>query len=199
MGTLVEESFRNAMQALVDHDIELANQTIENDEQINKLEVEIQDKVIVLIATQQPVADDLRHIVTMLKIVTQLERMGDNAVHVARTAQELEGEEYLKPLIDLPKMSSIGVEMLHDILDAFAEKNDEKAKEVAKRDDEIDNLRDQVWRELITYMMEDTKFIHQAIHFLFITRWVERFGDHTTNISEWIVYDATGEHAELNL
>ena len=199
MGTLVEEALRNAMQALVDHDLELAEKTINDDDQINALELEIQDKLTVLIATEQPVANDLRHIVTSLKVVTQLERMGDHAVHVAKAVKRLGGEEYMKPLIDLPKMSAVGIRMLHDVLNAFTEKNVEQAKEIAKQDDEIDELNNKVWRELITYMMEDSKYIRQATHFLFISRWLERFADHVTNISEWIVYDATGKHVELNL
>ncbi len=199
MGTLVEEAFRNAMEALKEHDLELAEKTIAGDEQVNKMELEIQDKLTVLIATEQPVAHDLRHTITCLKVVSQLERMGDHAVHIAKTAKKLEGEEYMKPLIDLPKMNTIGIQMLHETLTAFVDKDAEKARDICKRDDEIDDLNDQVWRELITYMMEDSSFIRQATSFLFISRWLERFGDHVTNISEWIVYDATGEHVELNL
>ncbi len=199
MGTLVEEKFRDAMQALKEHDIELAESTIEADKDINQMELDIQDKLTVLIATEQPVANDLRHIITSLKVVSQLERMGDHAVHIAKAAKQMEGQEYMKPLIDLPKMSSIGIQMLHETLNAFVEKDEQKAREISEMDDEIDELRDQVWRELITYMMEDTKFIRQATTFLFITRWLERFGDHVTNIGEWIVYDATGQHVELNL
>ncbi len=199
MGTLVEESFRNAMQALVDHDMELAEKIIVSDEKINDMELIIQDRLTVLIATEQPVANDLRHIVTSLKVITQLERMGDHAVHIAKAAKRLGGEEYMKPLIDLPKMSALGIQMLREVLAAFTERSEKKAREIAAMDDQIDNLNNQVWRELITYMMEDTKFIRQATHFLFIGRWLERFGDHVTNISEWIVYDVTGKHVELNM
>jgi phosphate transport system protein len=199
MGTLVEESMRDAIEALKEQNIELAEKTIAGDDNINQMELEVQDKLTLLIATEQPVAQDLRHIVTSLKVVSQLERMGDHAVHVAKAARRLEGEQYMKPLIDLPKMSSIGIQMLHEVLNAFIERDEQKARTIAEMDDQIDDLRDQVWRELITYMMEDTKFIRQATTFLFISRWLERFGDHVTNISEWIVYDASGEHVELNI
>lgn len=199
MGTLVEEAMQSAMHALKTKDYELAGRTIDNDEKINQLELEIQDKLTVLIATEQPVARDLRHIVTSLKVVTQLERMGDHAVHIAKSAIRLKDEEYIKPLIDLPKMSEIGVQMLHEVLTAFAECDEKRAQQIAQMDDQIDNLNNQVWRELITYMMEDSKLIRQATSLLFVSRWLERFGDHVTNISEWIVYDATGTHTELNL
>ncbi|MFW6209042.1 MAG: phosphate signaling complex PhoU family protein, partial [Spirochaetota bacterium] len=125
--------------------------------------------------------------------------MGDHAVHIAKSAIRLKGEDYVKPLIDLPKMGEIGVQMLHEILSAFTECDDKRAQQIAEMDDEIDNLNNQVWRELITYMMEDSSLIRQVTSLLFVCRWLERFGDHVTNISEWIVYDATGAHTELNL
>lgn len=199
MGTLVEEAMQNAMHALKVKDYELAKKTIEEDTKINQLELEIQDKLTILIATEQPVARDLRHIITSLKVVTQLERMGDHAVHIAKSAFRLKDEEYIKPLIDLPKMSEIGVQMLKEVLTAFVECDDKRARQIAEMDDQIDNLNDQVWRELITYMMEDPSLIRQATSLLFVCRWLERFGDHITNVSEWIVYDATGSHTELNL
>lgn len=199
MGTLVEEAVRNSMRALVEHDTQTAENVIADDEYINNLELTIQDKLTLLIATEQPVAEDLRHIITSLKVVTQLERMGDHAVHVAKGALRIAEEEYIKELIDLPQMAEYGIEMLHEVLNAFAENDKEKAIAVAKLDDKIDNLHNQVWRELLTYMMSDVKNINQATTLLFLSRWLERFGDHATNISEWIVYNCTGEHVELNL
>jgi len=199
MGTLVEEAIRNSMQSLVEHDGDLAQQIIDGDEKVNDMELQIQDQLTLLIATEQPVARDLRHIITSLKVVTQIERMGDHAVHISKTTLRLKDEEYIKPLLDLPKMADIGITMLHDILTAFTEGDAEKAREVAARDDELDNINDQIWRELLTYMMQDPTCFHQATSFLFVSRWLERFGDHVTNISEWIVYDATGEHVELNI
>jgi phosphate transport system protein len=198
MGAHVEESIRNAMQALVDQDEYIAQQVISGDDVINRLEVAIENKLTILIATEQPVAGDLRHIITSLKIISQLERMGDHAVHIAKAAKRMAGESYIKPLIDLPKMAEVGITMLHNVLTAFAESNKEQAIEMAKMDDRIDELHNQVWRELLTYMMQDVKNINQATSLLFVSRFLERFGDHSTNISEWIVYDATGDHIELN-
>lgn len=199
MGAYVEESVRNAMQALIDQDVSIADQVISKDEVINKLETEIENRLTILIATEQPVAGDLRHIITSLKIISQLERMGDHAVHIAKASKRMVDETYIKPLIDLPKMAEIGIVMLHDVLTAFAENNKEQAIAIAKMDDKIDELHNQVWRELLTYMMQDVKNITQATSLLFVSRFLERFGDHATNISEWIVYDCTGEHVELNL
>lgn len=199
MGAFVEEAIRKAMQAMVDQDSALAEKVILDDEIINDLEQSIQDKLTLLIAKEQPVAGDLRHVITSLKVVAQLERMGDHAVHIAKSAQRLSGETYMKELIDLPKMAEYGIEMLHEVLTAFADGDQDKAIAVAKLDDRIDHLHDQVWRELLTYMMQDVKYINQATSLLFVSRWLERFGDHSTNISEWVVYDCTGKHIELNL
>lgn len=199
MGAFVEESLRKAMKALSERDEALAQSVISGDDTINNLELEIQDRCTIMLATEQPVAGDLRHIITSLKIISQLERMGDHAVHIAKAVKRINGESLIKPLIDLPKMAEIGAEMVHEALSAYADGNSEKAVEVAQRDEAIDELHDQVWRELLTHMMEDTHSINQATTLLFVSRWLERFGDHATNISEWVVYDCTGNHVELNL
>jgi phosphate transport system protein len=198
MGTLVEEAIRKSMQALKARDTELANRVIEEDQVINQMELSIQDKCIVLIATEQPVAGDLRGLITTIKIVTQLERMGDHAMHVAKGALKLANENYMKKLIDLPRMADCAIRMIHEVLTAFMNNDQEKAIEVAEMDDEIDELHDQVMRECLTYMMQDPTNIPQATSFLFISRFLERLGDHVTNISEWICYNITGKHRELN-
>ena len=198
MGTLVEEAIRKSMQALKNQDVDLANQVIEEDNVINQLELSIQDRCIVLIATEQPVAGDLRGLITIIKIVTQLERMGDHALHVANGAIRLADERYMKKLIDLPRMAECAIRMIHEVLTAFMNNDEEKAMAVAGMDDEIDELHNQVMRECLTYMMEDPKNIPQATSFLFISRFLERLGDHVTNISEWICYNITGIHRELN-
>ncbi len=199
MGTYVEESIQKCINALVKKDKELAAKIIKEDELINDLEIAIQDDLTLLIATEQPVAGDLRHVITSLKIVTQLERMGDHAVHIAKTTLDIADQQYIKPLIDLPKMAAIGVQMLHDALSAFSESDRESACDIAREDDRVDQLRDQINRELVTYMFEDVQNLPQITSLLFISRWLERFADHVTNICEWIVYDCTGEHVELNL
>ena len=198
MGTLVEEAIRKSMQSLVERDMELAQDVISADRVINEMELSIQDECILLIATEQPVASDLRGLVTVIKIVTQLERMGDHAMHVAKGARNLAEQPYMKKLIDLPRMADCAIRVVHEILTAFMNNDLEKAVEVAAMDDEIDELHDQVMRECLTYMMQDPRNIPQATSFLFISRFLERLGDHVTNIGEWICYNVTGEHRELN-
>ncbi|HKK66243.1 MAG TPA: phosphate signaling complex protein PhoU [Clostridia bacterium] len=199
MGAHVEESVGKAMSALVNQDTVLAEQVIAGDEVINRCEQQIQDRLTVLIATEQPVAGELRHIITSLKVISQLERMGDHSVHIAKAAVKLAKEKFVKSLIDLPKMAEYGMNMIHEVLTAFSDRDKDKAIDVAQLDDRIDELHNQVWRELLTYMMADVSTINQATTLLFVSRWLERFGDHATNISEWVVYDSTGEHIELNL
>jgi len=198
MGTLVEEAIRKSMQALKDKDLELAKLVVDEDKIINQMELDIQDECIALIATEHPVAGDLRALITIIKIVSQLERMGDHALHVAKGALRLAGETYMKKLMDLPRMADCAIRMIHEVLTAFINNDQEKALEVARMDDEIDALHNQVMRECLTYMLQDPKYIPQATSFLFISRFLERLGDHVTNISEWICYNITGKHRELN-
>jgi phosphate transport system protein len=198
MGVMVEEALQRALESLVDQDEAKAREVIRGDEAVNRLEQEIEDRCIVLIAREQPVATDLRRLVTSLKIVTQLERMGDHALHVAKGTLRLLPEKYMKPLIDLPRMGQIVIGMIQDSLSAFLENNAQRAREVAGRDRQIDELHNQVMREVFTYMMEDSRNISQSISLLFVSRFLERIGDHVTNICEWVVYGATGERMELN-
>jgi phosphate transport system protein len=198
MGVMVEEALQRALESLVDQDEAKAREVIRGDEAVNRLEQEIEDRCVVLIAREQPVATDLRKLVTSLKIVTQLERMGDHALHVAKGTLRLLPEPYMKPLIDIPRMAELGIGMIQDVLTAFLDNDAQRAREVARRDQEIDDLHEQVMRELFTYMMGDSKHISQSISLLFISRFLERVGDHVTNICEWVVYAATGERVELN-
>ena len=198
MGVMVEEALRRAVESLVRKDGKLAQAVVVGDAAINRREQEIEDRCIVLIAREQPVATDLRKLVTSLKLVTQLERMGDHALHVAKGTLRLLPEAYMKPLIDIPRMAEIGIGMIRDALTAFLDNDAERAREVAQRDQQIDELHNQVMREVFTYMMENTSFISQSISLLFISRFLERIGDHVTNICEWVVYSATGERVELN-
>jgi len=198
MGVMVEEALHQAVKSLVNKDGELARAVVAGDAAINQVEQEIEDRCIVLIAREQPVATDLRRLVTSLKIVTQLERMGDHALHVARGTLRLLPEAYMKPLIDIPRMAEVGINMIRDVLTAFLDNDAERAREVASRDRLVDELHNQVMREVFTYMMENSKFISQSISLLFISRFLERVGDHVTNICEWVVYSATGERVELN-
>lgn len=199
MGVLVEEALRKAIDSLVGKDLELAQRVVEEDKAINRMQQQIEDQCIALIAREQPVASDLRRLITGLKIVTQLERIGDHALHVAKGTLRLAGQTYMKKLVDIPRIAEIGIGMTRDALTAFLNHDAELAREVAGRDQAVDDLHDQVIRELFTYMMENTKYISQAITFLFISRFLERVADHVTNICEWVVYSVTGEHVELNL
>ena len=198
MGVLVEEALRKSVTSLVEQDNEQAAKVVKDDEAINAMELDIEDRSTVLIAKEQPVASDLRNVITGLKIVTQLERMGDHAVHIAKTTLRLAGQTYMKPLIDIPRMGEVCVKMAREVLTAFMNDDADKARMVATMDEEVDDLHAQVQRELFTHMMEDTSKITQAIQLLFVSRYLERFADHITNISEWIIYGQTGAHVELN-
>ena len=199
MGVMVEEALHRAVESLVNKDGELARAVVAGDAAINQMEQEIEERCVVLIAREQPVATDLRKLVTSLKIVTQLERMGDHALHVAKGTLRILPEAYMKPIIDIPRMAGIGIGMIRDVLSAFLANDAALAREVARRDQEIDELHNQVMREVFTYMMQDPKYISQSISLLFISRFLERVGDHVTNICEWVVYSATGERVELNV
>lgn len=198
MGNMVEEAIDNSIKSLVTQDTELAEQVIRNDDVIDGMELRIEERCIKLIATQQPLAGDLREIFTTLKIITDLERMADHAVDIAKVAKRLAGERYIKPLIDIPRMAGLVREMVRDCLRAYINKNPDLAHSISEKDDEIDALYKQVFRELLVYMMEDPKTINQATQFIMVSRFLERIGDHTTNVCEWVVYMITGQRKDLN-
>jgi len=198
MSVMVEEALRRAIESLVAKDEVKAREVVAGDEAINRLEQAIEERVVVLIAREQPVATDLRRLVTCLEVVAQLERMGDHAQHVARGTLRLLPEPYMKPLIDIPRMAELLIVMIREALTAFLDNDEARARWVALRDREVDGLHEQVMREVFTYMMQDSRLIPQSISLLFISRFLERIGDHVTNICEWVVYGATGERVELN-
>lgn len=198
MGSIVEKQIHQCIEALVNQDAKLASKIIENDDLVDNLQKEIEDKCIKLIATQHPLAHDLRKIFTTSKIVTDLERMADYAVDIAKITTRLKGEKYIKQLIDIPRMGDIVKEMIKLSLDSYIEGNVEKAYQICKMDDEIDAIYKQVFSELLVIMMADSSAIKQATQFLFICKFLERFADHTTNICEWTIYLVTGEQKDLN-
>ncbi|MGI1691145.1 phosphate signaling complex protein PhoU [Thermoanaerobacter uzonensis] len=198
MGSLVEEAIANAIASLVNHDTELAQKVIDDDDRIDKMEVEIDNKCAKIIVTQQPIARDLRIVLTGLKIVTDLERMADHAVDIAKTTLRIAHQKYIKPLIDIPRMAEIVREMVKMSLDSYVRQDLELARAIGEKDDIVDALYKQVFRELLTYMMEDPRNIDQATQFLFVARYLERIADHATNICEWVIYLDTGEHIDLN-
>ncbi|MGM0370082.1 MAG: phosphate signaling complex protein PhoU [Bacillota bacterium] len=193
LGSMVEERIHKAIIALKEQDEEIAAEVIDNDDDIDDYQMKIEQECINLTALQQPVAIDLRRINMVSKMATDLERIADLAQNIAKIAKKLSRKDYVKPLVDIPKMASVAEEMVHDSLDAFVNSNSEKAREVAKRDDEIDSLDEQILRELLTYMMEDPNIVEQSNHLIFVSRYLERIGDHVTNICEDIIYIITAD------
>jgi phosphate transport system protein len=198
MGSLVSKAIGDSVLSLKNRDVGLAQKVIEMDSEIDALDHKIEEDCMRLLALQQPMARDLRLIISVLKMSIDLERMGDLALEIAVITKITAIVPPIKPLVDLPRMSDICQEMLKDIMIAFENKDVELAKVVAKRDDEIDMLFDQVRRELISYMIEDPKKITGAQHLTFVARYLERIGDHMTNLSENVVFMVTGERVELN-
>ncbi len=192
MGGLVEDQIIQAVRALVDRNEPLARTTIERDHTVNRLDVEIDDLSIKLLALHQPAARDLRLITTALKITTDLERIGDYAEHIAERAVELSAELPIKPLIDIPRMADLARDMLHRSLDAFVREDTDLALAVCNSDDAIDKLHDQVFRELLSFMVEDPTVISRAMRLLFVSKYLERVGDHATNIAEMVIFMVKG-------
>jgi len=198
MGTLVVRALELSMQALMDQDEKIAGEIIESDQSINNLEIEINNQCTTLIAEEQPLAKDLRIILNAIRASHSLERIGDNAVHIAKSTILLSKEPYMKPLIDIPRMAEIAIAMVKESLDAYIQLNQEGAVEISRRDNRVDDIYSQIFRELITYMHEDPGKISQAMTLLFICRRLERVADHATHIWEGVVFVATGTHGELN-
>ena len=192
MGALVEDQIRLAMQALVERDDGLARRVIERDREVNAYDVGIDEACVELLALHQPAAGDLRFLTTAMKIVTDLERIGDQAVNIAQRALELSPEPPLKPYIDLPRMAARAQDMVRESLDAFVARDAALARAVCARDSEVDALKEQVFRELLTYMMADPTTIPRAIRLILISRFLERVADHATNIAEMVVYLVEG-------
>jgi phosphate transport system protein len=193
MGGKVEVMISHAMNSLVERDSKLAERTIEFDHEINRLEVEIDEKCLQVLATRQPAARDLRFITLALKIVTDLERIGDQCVAVANRARELNMEPPLKPYIDLPRMAHWAAVMVKESLDAFVRYDDELALKVCNDDQFVDDLNEQIQRELLTFMMEEPETISRAIKINYISKCIERIADHATNIAEMVIFMVKGK------
>ncbi len=193
LGSLVEDMVAQAVGSLVDRDSRLAEETIAWDRKVDQLELEIDEDCIRLLALHQPAAGDLRFITTAMKTITDLERMADQAVNISQRAIELNEEPQLKPYIDIPLMSQLSQKMLRDSLDAFVRKDSALARRVIEEDDRVDALKDQIFRELLTFMMEDPRTISRAIRLILVSRYLERIADHATNIAEMVVYLAEGK------
>ena len=193
MGDLVEEQIRRVMHALLQGDDTLAQDVIERDRQVNAYDVEVDETCVNLLALHQPAASDLRFITTTMKIVTDLERIGDQAVNIAHRVLELNREPPVKPYIDLPRMAERAQRMVKGSLDAFVGRDTQLARRVCAEDAEVDALREQIFRELLTYMLEGPRTISRAIRLILISRFLERIGDHATNIAEMVVYMVEGK------
>ena len=193
MGGLVEDQIRRVMKALLERDDVMAQEVIERDRQVNTYDVEVDEQCVSLLALYQPAAGDLRFITTAMKIVTDLERIGDQAVNIAQRVLELNREPQLKPYIDLPRMAEQAQRMVKESLDAFVARDTALARQVCGEDSEVDLLKVQIFRELLTFMMEDPRTIPRAIRLILISRFMERVADHATNIAEMVVYLVEGK------
>ena len=199
MGGMVEERVHRAVHALVHRSGAEAERIIATDKEVNDLQMDVDDRCLRLLATQTPLAVDLRLITSAMKINADLERIGDQAVNVAESVLVLIPQPPLKPLIDIPRMATIAEKMIRDALDAFVKKDAELARDVLRRDDEVDELKDQVFRELLTYMMADPGTIQRALSLILISRNLERIADHATNIAEDVIFIAEAKDVRHNV
>jgi len=193
MGQVVRDSIKDAVTALAKRDKALAQQVMDGDDIIDAMQVDIEDRCIALIALQQPVATDLRILGTGLKITTDLERIGDHAFDIAKIVLLIGDEPLIKPLVDIPRMAEMAQSMLNDSLQAYLKLDIQLAGKVCHDDDMVDQLYNQVFRELLTYMLADPQKINQATQLIFVARYLERIADHSTNVAEWVIYLVTGE------
>ncbi len=199
LGTVTERTIADGVDALKTRDRVLAQSLIDHDDEINRMRYNIEERSYELIATQQPLASDLREILSILLIAIELERIADHSKNLGEIVIHMGNEPLLKPLIDIPRMAETCESMLKQSLDAFSRNDAELGRAVCGRDDEIDNLYKQVFRELMTYVMEDSKTVNRAMNLLFAAHNLERIGDRITNIGERVIYAATGRLEELNI
>ena len=197
MGSMVGKAIARSMKALKERDLELAKQVVTDDAKINRKRLDIEERCTELIVTQQPVASDLRFIVAILNIIVDIERIGDHAEGIAKIAIMIGDEPPLKPLIDLPRMAEKTEDMLRRSLNAFVNRDSKTAIEISAEDDEVDNLYDQVYRELITFMLEDPRTITRATRLIWVAHNLERSADRVTNICERVVFTITGKMEEI--
>src|SRR3990172_6475630 len=193
MGGLVEDQIQKAVRSLVDRESDLANVIIERDHEVNRLDVDIDDLCIRLLALHQPAGRDLRFITTGLKITTDLERIGDMAVNICERALELNQEPQLKPYIDIPRMAQIAEGMIRESLDAFVREDTDLALKVCKDDEQVDQLNSQIFRETVSFMIEDPHTINRAMKIGIISKYLQRIADHATNIAEMVIFMVKGK------
>ncbi len=199
MATMAGEAIHAAVEALRDRDIARAEHIIAEDDKIDALHMDLENRCMRLLATQQPMASDLRAIASVLAITIDVERMADHAEGISKATKRLADQPLLKPLIDIPRMEELVQQMLREAMDAFLRRDPALAETMTKKDDEIDGLRSQVFRELLTYMLSDPKTTPRALELLLVAQHLERAADHITNIGERVIYMVTGELRELNV
>jgi phosphate transport system protein len=198
MGALVEDIIELAITSLKNQDLEAAKRVYAEDDKIDEIELEIEQDCMRMLALQQPLAKDLRTVATALKIITDLERMGDHAVNIAKITLEIGNDPLIKPLIDIPRMAQIAQNMLRLSLDSFVREDIDLAEKVAEMDEEVDDIYLAIFDEIIELISSDRNITRQGTKLLFIGRFLERIADHTTNICERIIYMVTGELKEIN-
>jgi phosphate transport system protein len=199
MGSMTEKAIERSVEALRARDVAAAKQLIADDAAINRKRFEIEDQCVTIIAQQQPMARDLRRITAALIIANELERMADHAQGIAKINVMMGDEPLLKPLVDIPRMAELAIKMTHDALDAFVRADVEQAKRVARDDDAVDALYDQVYRELLVFMFNDPQTITRATWLLWVAHNLERIGDRATNVCERVVFMVSGELVEYNI
>ncbi|AYD40001.1 phosphate transport system regulatory protein PhoU [Clostridium fermenticellae] len=198
MGNITEKQLRESVESLVNQDGELADKIIKNDDLVDDLQKEIENKCIRLIAKEQPLAKDLRNIFATSKIVTDIERMADYAVDIAKITQQLKNEKYIKNLIDIPKITQVIIEMIRICVDAYVYKDINEAYRACKLDDDVDKFYKSIFNEMLIIMADDKSKIREITQLLFACKYLERLGDHVTNVCEWTIYAVTGELKDLN-
>lgn len=198
LSTMAVNALSKSVGALVNHDIDAALEVIEDDARINRLEEEINDRVILLIAKQSPVATDLRRLIVIIKVASDMERVGDYAVNIAKETIRLGKEELLAPIQQIEKMHQLATTMLRQVIDAFVEEDVAKAKEIAELDDQVDDLYGEVLTQLMLAGGKDPGKISQITQLAFVGRYMERSADHATNIAEQLFYLVRGRHYDLN-
>lgn len=199
MGNLVEQALNNAVTSLAKQDVELAQLVVDGDHMIDAFMEIVEDHSLKLIATQQPMATDLRRIGTGFKIINDLERIGDHAVHIAEITLRFADQPLVKPLVDIPRMAEIAQEMLRLMLQAYVVGDLELAKQASEMDDAVDEIHARVFDELVEMMQKNPETVFQATHLLLVSRFLERVADHVTNVGERLVYQNTGVHQDLNV
>jgi phosphate transport system protein len=199
MAGMAGEAIHASVEALKDRDAARAEQIIKDDDRIDALHLEMENRCMRLLATQQPMASDLRTIAAVLAITIDLERLADHAEGISRAVKRIASQPLLKPLIDIPRMEGLVQTMLREAMEAFLQRDPTLAEAMARRDDEVDALRSQVFRELLTYMMADPATVTRALELLLVAQHLERAADHITNIGERVIYMVTGDLRELNV